>query len=246
MDASVEGPTPAMTTTGTYTFSSSAASGLTLVAFGRIGIKRTEITTQHLQDAAIEANLVQVTLGNNQPLLFRSEVVPITLVQGQANYALPTNTIAIQDIYLTTTPSGGTNTTATDRLLYAMSLYEYDAQPNKTTQAPPTTYVVYKTLAPSITFWQTPDGNATYVANIRILSQQQDVALQNGATLDLPYVYLDCFVAGLAHRLSRIYAPDKEMMRKQDYLEAWDAAARTETQDNTSLYIQPAFAGYYR
>jgi hypothetical protein len=231
-----------MATSGTYSFSSSAASGLTLVAFSRIGIRRTEITAQHLSDAATEANLLQVALGGNQPNLWRSEVYTISLVAGTSNYALPSRMIAVQDVYITTT-SGGTST---DRVIFPMSLFEYDAQPNKTQQAPPTTYVVYKTLSPTITFWQTPDDAATYVANCRILSQMQDASQPSGVTLDLPYVYLDAYVAGLAYRMSRIYAPDKEQMRKMDWLEALAIAQKTDTQDNVMLYIQPNFSSYGR
>lgn len=231
-----------MTTSGTYNFSASAASGLTLVALARIGIRRTEVTAQHLADAAQEANLLQVSLGGQQPNLWRSEVYPITLVAGTANYALPSRMIAVQDVYITTT-SGGTTT---DRVIFPMSLFEYDAQPNKTQQAPPTTYVVYKTLSPTITFWQTPDDAATYVANCRILTQIQDASQPSGVTLDLPYVYLDAYVAGLAYRMSRIYAPDKEQMRKADWLDAVAIAQKTDTQDNTMIYIQPNFSGLYR
>lgn len=235
-----------MTTTGTYTFSTSAASGLTLVALSRIGIRRTEVTMQHLTDAATEANLLQVAIGNAQPNLWRSEVYDITLTDGEEEYDLPARMIAVQDIYLTTTPSGGSSSTSTDRLLFPMSLYEYDAQPNKTTQAPPTTYVVFKTIpTPTIKFWQVPDDSATYTAHVRLLSQVQDASQISGASLDLPYTYLDVYVAGLSHRLSRIYAPDKEIMRKQDYLEALAAAQNTDTQDNVSLYIAPAFDSYW-
>ena len=231
-----------MTTSGTYNFSASAASGLTLVAFSRIGIRRTEITAQHLQDAAQEANLLQVTLGGNQPNLWRSEVYTISLTAGTANYALPSRMIAVQDVYITTT-SGGTST---DRVIFPMSLFEYDAQPNKTQQAPPTTYVVYKTLSPSLTFWQTPDDSATYTANCRILTQMQDASQVGGTTLDLPYVYLDAYVAGLAYRMSRIYAPDKEQMRKADWMEALAIAQKTDVQDNVMIYIQPNFSSYGR
>lgn len=231
-----------MTTSSTYAFSSSPASALTLVAFGRIGIRRTEITAQHLQDASYEANLLQVTLAGNQPNLWRSEVYDITLVEGTANYALPARMAAIQDIYLSTT----SNDVTTDRMLGPMSLYDYDSQANKTTQAPPTAYVVYKTLSPTITFWQVPDGNATYTAHVRLLSQSQDVSQTNGTTLDMPYIYLDVYVAGLAHRLSRIYARDQEMLRKQDYQEAWAIAAQTDTQDSVNMTIQPDWTGYYR
>lgn len=231
-----------MTTSGSYNFSASAASGLTLVAFSRIGIRRTEITAQHLQDAAQEANLLQVAIGNNQPNLWRSEVYTINLTAGTSNYALPSRVIAVQDVYITTT-SGGTTT---DRVIFPMSLFEYDAQPNKTQQAPPTTYVVYKTLSPTITFWQTPDDSATYTANCRLLTQMQDASQVSGTTLDMPYVYLDAYVAGLAYRMSRIYAPDKEQMRKADWMEALAIAQKTDTQDNVMMYIQPAWSTYFR
>ena len=236
-----------MATSNTYNFATSAASGLTLVAFGRIGIRRTEITAQHLADAASEANLLQVAISNQQPNLWKSAVYPITLTAGTNNYNLPTNMIAIQDIYLNVTPSGGSSATSTDRLLFPLSLFEWDAQPNKTTQAPPTTYVIFKTIpTPTVTFWQTPDSSATYTAYVRYLSQVQDASQISGASLELPYTYLDVYVAGLAHRLSRTYAPDKEIMRKQDYLEALAAAQNTDTQDSVCLYIQPSFDGYVR
>ncbi len=232
-----------MATSGTYAFSQSPASGLTLVAFGRIGIRRSEITAQHLADASTEANLLQGSLGANQPNLWRSEVYDITLTEGEEEYDLPARMIAIQDIYLTTTPSGGAST---DRMMAPISLYQYDAQPDKTQQAPPTAYVIFKTLAPTVKFWQVPDGNATYVAHVRLLSQAQDASQISGTTLDMPYIYLDVYVAGLAHRLSRIYAPDKEMIRKADYMEALALAQNTDTQDSVGISITPAWGNYYR
>lgn len=235
-----------MTTTATQSFNP-AASALTMVAFGRIGIRRTEITVQHLEDAATEANLVQVTASNNQPLLWRSSLYDITLVEGQAEYDLPDTLIATQDVYLTTTPSGAGDSSSTDRVLGAITTTQYDSQPNKTIQAAPTAYMVQKlTPTPTITFWQTPDGNATYVAHVRTLTRPYDVSLRSGYTIDMPYTYLDVFVAGLAHRLARIYAPDKEMIRKADYLDALADAQRTDTQDNTTLTITPAMNIYRR
>lgn len=232
-----------MATSGITTYDPSAA-GLTLTAFGRIGIRRTEITIQHLQDAATEANLVQVGIANGQPTLWRSEIYPITLTAGTAEYSLPSRMVAIQDVYISAVSSG--STVSIDRLLAPLSLLEYDSQPNKTQQAPPVSYLIQKTLSPTITFWQTPDDSSTYTANVRLLSRPETVVMSSGTTLDLPYIYLDVFVAGLAHRLARIYAPDKEMIRRQDYLDALAIAQNTDTQDSVSLYIQPIFSGYSR
>ena len=233
-----------MTTSGVTNYNP-AASALTLTAFGRIGIRRTEVTTQHLQDAATEANLLQVSIGSQQPNLWKSEVYQITLVAGTASYNLPSRMIAIQDVYITTVPSG--STASTDRVLGVMSLTEYDAQPNKTQQAPPTAYLIQKlTPTPTITFWQVPDSSATFTANVRMLSRQEDVSMRNGLTLDMPYTYLDVFVAGLAHRLARIYAPDKEVLRKADYMDALAIAQNVDTQDSVSLIIAPVMNGYWR
>lgn len=223
-----------------------ALSALTLQAFERIGLRGTEVTIQHLQKAAVEANLLQVSISNGQPNLWRSELYEITLVESQAEYDLPARMIAVQDIYIRTVPTGASAGTAIDRVIYPMSLTDYDAQPNKTIEAPPTAYVVYKTIpTPTITFWQVPDGNATYTAFVRILSRPETAAMQSGTTLDMPYIYLDAYVAGMAHRLARIYAPDKEMIRKADYQEALLLAQATDTQDNVTMVVAPSLGSYY-
>ncbi len=232
-----------MTTSGVYTFSTSAASGLTLVAFSRIGLRDSEVTMQHLTKAAVEANLLQSSLASQQPHLWQSTLTTISLTAGTSNYALPSRMVAIQDIFLTIT-SGGVST---DRMMAPISLFDYDAQPNKTTQAVPTIYVVFKTLSPTITFWPVPDSNATYTASVRYLSQMQDASQVSGTSLDMPYIYLDVYVAGLAYRLARIYAPDKEQLRKADYDEALAAAEKTDTQDNVMMAIMPdLLSAYYR
>lgn len=230
-----------MASSGTTAFNP-AASALTLIAFGRIGIRRTELTTQHMADAAAEFNLLQVQLANFEPNLWKSEVFDITLSQGTASYDLPTRMVAIQDVYIRTT----SNDVSTDRLVWPLSYLEYDSQANKTQQAPPTAYLINKLMSPTITFWQVPDMDDTYTAKVRLLSQPQDVSMPGGVTLDMPYRWLDVAVAGLAHRLSRLYAPDKEAIRKVDYQEAWQAAATTDTQDSVSMYIMPGFQGYWR
>lgn len=229
-----------MSASGTYSFGP-AASNLTLTAFGRIGIRRTEITAQHMADADNECNLVQVKLANKQPNLWTDELYTQVLTSDTATYTLNARLIAIQAAYLTTT-SGGVST---DRLIFNYSTFEYSAIPDKTTTGPPTSYWYNRQITPTITFWPVPDDAATYTLNLRVCRQIQDVSLVSGATLDLPYRWLDCFVADLAHRLSRIYAPDKEMMRKADADEAW-ANAATEDTERVPIYFQQSFDGYWR
>jgi Trk K+ transport system NAD-binding subunit len=52
-------------------------------------------------------------------------------------------------------------------------------------------------------------------------------------------------VAKLAHRLARIYAPDKEMLRKADADEAWAVFATTD-QEAVPIYFSMNTGGYYR
>ena len=230
-----------MSSTGLYNFNPAAAN-LTLVAFGRIGIRRGEILTQHMADADNEANLLQVEMSNKNPNMWRSELYTQALTAGTATYTLPARLIAMQAAYITTN-SGGTST---DRIIWPLSAFEYAALPNKTTQAPPTTYWYNRQITPTITLWQVPDSAATYTLNLRICSQIQDASQASGTTLDMPFRFLDVYVAGLAHRLARIYAPDKEIARKQDYMDAWVNAASQDTDDQVSLYVVPATQSYWR
>lgn len=228
-----------MASSGTYAFGP-AASSLMLTALGRIGIRRTEVTAQHLADADNEANLVQVKLANRQPNLWTDELYTTSLVEGTATYTLNARLIAIQAAYVTTTISG----VSSDRLIFPYSTYEYSAIPDKTQEGPPTAYWYDRQITPQLTLWPVPDGNATYTLKMRVCRQIQDVSLKSGTTLDLPYRWLDVFVADLAHRLSRIYAPDREAMRKADAEEAW-ANAATEDQERVPMYIDPSGMSSY-
>lgn len=194
-----------------------------------------------MEDANVESNLVQVAINNRQPNLWRQELFPITLVQGTATYNLPSRFIAVRDAYISTTTNGVT----IDRPTWALGTVDYDYQSNKTIQAPPQSYFVNKQISPTVTLWPVPDGNAAYILNMRIMTQTQDVSIPSGVTLDMPYRFLDVFVAGLAHRLARIYKPELEVQRKQDYLDAWVDAATTDTEDAVSINISPTFGNYW-
>lgn len=228
-----------MAASGTYAFNP-AGSSLTLSAFARIGIRRTEITAQHMADADQESNLVQVEISNRVPNLWANELYTQALTASTAEYTLPSRLVAFQAAYITTT-SGGVSA---DRLVFPYSAYEYAAIADKTQEGSPTSFYLNTTVPPTITFWPVPDDSATYTFKARMLRQLQDASLTSGTTVEVPYRWLDVWVAKLAHRLSRIYAPQLEAIRRQDGEEAWSIAARTD-QEQVPMYLNMATQSYY-
>lgn len=238
-----------MTTSSTYSFSPSV-SDLTLLAFGRCLIRRTEITQQHLADAATESNLLQVSWASRQPNLWTAETYPVTLVAGQASYDLPARMISPMAVYMTTTPVGSTQ--SFDRILNPISTFEYSSLPDKTTQAPPTTYWWDREVSPKLVLWQVPDNSASYVVNLRILSQIQDAKLPSGVTPQIPYRWFDAFASALTARLGRIYPDqlvktfgptaikDLDMIAERD----WQIAAKEDI-EYVPQFIYPGLSTYY-
>lgn len=212
-----------------------------MTAFARIGLRRTALQAEHLADAEVEGNLLQAEMSNKQPNLWRSSLISTTLVDGTATYTLASEVIALQAVYVTSTTGG----TSSDRVIWPLSTYEYAAMPNKTQTGAPTSYWYNRQITPTITMWPVPDDQSTYTLNIRCVSQIEDASLKSGTTLNMPYRFLDVFVAGLAHRMARIYARDQEAARKADYMMAWDIAL-TQDQEAVPLYIMGNTSSYYR
>jgi hypothetical protein len=225
---------------GTYTYSP-AIGDIVLQAFSRINLRGPELTAQHLQDAAVECNLLNVQFTNRLPTQYALETPTINLVQGTASYALPNRTVAIGVAYLTTaygTPS------AFDKPLTPMSASDYGAIPIKTTQGPPTVFWMQLLGTPQITVWPVPDANGPYVLNVQSFRQQQDISITGGQTLDMPFRFFDAFVAGLAARLARNWAPALYQMRKMDWDESWSECTQRDQPDD-ALTFSPGLSSYF-
>lgn len=229
-----------MASSGTYGFGPSVGE-LVLNAYNRIQIRRTELTQQHLVDAANEANFLQVEFSNRLPNLWLSETHTVALAQGTADYTLPARLIAPMAVYLTVDNGG----VSTDRILSPISTFEYAAFPNKTTQGVPTSFWFDRQESPIVHLWPVPDGNSTYTLNLRMVSQPQDAKMPGGVTAEIPYRWLDAFAAGLAARLAVLYKPDLETKRQADAERAWQIAATQDTED-VPMYVIPGLTGYYR
>jgi hypothetical protein len=229
-----------MVSSGTFNFNP-ATSDLILSAFARLQMRRTELLQEHLIDAANEANFALVRLSNLQPNLWTADTQQLTITQGVPTYTLAPETISI---LIATLVIDGTPSNPTESVLGPISTTEYFSQPNKAVQAPPTTFWFDRQITPKITFWQTPDR--TYTVNYRRLRQIQDATAPGGLTMDLPFRWLDAFVAELSYRLCRIYKPELMQALKLDAAEAWDIAANQDQEQGISFTIAPQLGGYFR
>jgi hypothetical protein len=209
-------------------------------ALGRCGVRRPEITTGHLADVAMAANLVQVDWSTSQPNLWQVQLSQVTLVQGEPSYTLPPNLLFLLDCYLTITYEG----VSTDRIIYGVSRSQYATYPNKLHEAPPTVYWFDRIVPPVITLYPAPDGNATYVLSYYGAMQDSDTNLPGAATTSLPYRMMSPFADALAAKLALSYAPDKYQMLAMVAERSYRAATATEN-ENVPLFITPGVQGYY-
>jgi hypothetical protein len=226
-------------TSGTYNFAPSLGE-VVLTAFSRIGIRRSEILETHLQDAKQEANYLLAKISDQQPNLWTVDQQILPLLQGAATYTVPAETTMILDAFI----RFGNNPTI-DRPITPISRSEYSSYPNKFIQAFPTVYWFDRLISPTITIWQVPDGNGPYTLYYYRVRQVQDADYTGGMNVEIPYLWLDAFVSGLAHRLARIYAPQLEQVRKADADESWAIAAKQD-QENVPMMITPGLNNYFR
>ena len=201
-------------------------------------MRRTEVTAQQVNDAYLELNYLLSSWSNLQVNLFNVDLVSVPLVQGQATYSVDPSTIMMLDAYI----SYGSPTIS--RLIFPISRTDYASYPNKDQQGIVTVFWFDRLLAPTFTLWPVPDATSTYTLSYYRCYQNQDANLANGETPAIPYRWLDAMVAGLAHRLSRIYAPQLEQQRGVDAEKAWAIAATQDT-ENVPLQIMPGLSGYY-
>lgn len=213
---------------------------LLINAFGRCGVRPTELTAQHMFEGQLSMNFILTEMSNLQPNLWEVGLQTVPLLAGSASYTVPAETVTILDLYITF------GTPSIDRYIYPISRTEYAAQPNKALQAFPTTYWFNRLVSPTITFWPVPDANnGPLVAKYYSVRQTMDVVLADGLNVEVPYRWLDAYVAGLAWKLSEIYAPAMEDKLFARYTRALGIASTQDT-ENVPLYIKPAIGGYFR
>jgi hypothetical protein len=228
-----------MTSSGTYDFSLSNAD-IVEQAYSRIQIRRTALLAEHIRDGWKELNLALVKLDSLPVNLWKSADETIALVDGTATYDMLPQDVNILSCFIRT----GTGTSQNDRTIYPVSTTEYTSYPNKNITGFPTVFWFNRQITPQITFWPVPDQTSYYTAYIKVMRQVQDANLPSGETPDVPLRFYDALVADVAYRLSRIWKPELEAIRKQDSMDAWAIAATADT-ENVPMTITPMVGAYY-
>lgn len=233
-----------MVTTGTYAFDPSSAD-VVLNAYAMVGQKPTMLTTEHFERAAFAAQMLGVDFTNRNPNMWAMDELSIPLVDNQAIYTLPPQTVAVSAVWLDQVQ--GPNIVS--RILGPLSSTDYASIASKGMRGMPSCYFFrLSTPIPSLTLWLVPNQNPAFTLRMQTFRQQQDTSLRNGLTLDSPYRFLDALTFGLAARFALLYPdparPTLPGDMKTQYLESFNLAAALD-QQRVPLRLGPILDGYF-
>lgn len=228
-----------MSNSGTYNFNPPIGV-LSLNAFSRIQVKRTELTTEHMENSYLECNLLQADWSADGMTWWTVQLVNQPLTAATPTYLVASNVVSVLDVYVS--PNSGTS--GQNRLLFSFSRTDFASLANPAQQGFPTSFWFNRALQPTITLWPVPDSSTTYLMSYYVYTQQQDANLRQGGNAAVPYWWLDAYTADLAHRLSRHHAPQLEAVRKQDKIDAYARASKQV--EPAPMYISPGLSSYFR
>ena len=222
-----------MTTSGTSSFNLDLTE-IVEEAFERVG---SEMRTGYdLRTARRSMNLMFADWANRGLNMFTYEQGSIPLVAGQATYTLPTDTVDLLEHVIRT--GAGSAATQADLTITRISVSTYATIPNKLQQARPIQVWIERLNTPRITVWPVPDNSQPYVFVYWRLKRIQDAG--NGVnTMDMPFRFLPCMVAGLAYYLALKVPGGAERLGilKQQYDEAWQLASEEDREKAAVRFV---------
>lgn len=224
-----------MATSGTTTFNLDLTD-LVEEAFERCGA---ELRSGYdLKTARRSLNLLFADWANRGINLWTVAQSSITLVPGTATYDLPEDTVDLLEHVIRT--GAGNASTQADLTITRISVSTYATIPNKLTQARPIqVYINRQAPIPNVTVWPIPDASQTYTFVYWYLRRIQDAG--GGVnTMDVPFRFIPCMVAGLAYYLA-LKLPDglqRLETLKAQYDEAWDLAS-SEDREKAAIRLVP-------
>jgi len=228
-----------MTTSGTANFNLDI-SDIIEEAFERNG---QELRTGYeLKTARRSLNLLTIELANRGINMWTIEQGSVPLVTGQATYDIPADTIDLLDMVIRT----GTSQSQTDINISRISEPTYATIPNKNATGRPIQVWIQRLRDnPKINVWPTPDEpGSQYTFVYWRLRRIQDVT-GSTQTLDVPFRFLNCMIAGLAYYLSMKLPvdPGRRAELKMDYEQQLDMA-QSEDREKAPIRIVPRIATY--
>jgi hypothetical protein len=161
----------------------------------------------------------------------------IPLVQGQATYPLPADTVDLLEHVIRT--GAGNSATQVDLTITRISVSTYATLPNKLQQARPIQVWIERLNTPQFTVWPVPDGSQQYQFVYWRMRRIQDAGTGVN-TMDMPFRFIPCMVAGLAYYLAMKIpgAMERLGVLKEQYDMAWELAS-TEDREKASIRLTP-------
>lgn len=196
-----------------------------------------------LRTARRSLNIMFADWANRGVNMWTFEQGTINLVPGTATYDLPTDTVDLLEHVIRT--GAGSASTQADLTITRISVSTYATIPNKLQQARPIQVWIERLETPRITVWPVPDNSQTYQFVYWRLRRIDDAGTGVN-TMDVPFRFLPCMVAGLSYYLA-LKVPNGAQrldVLKQQYDEAW-ALASEEDREKAAVRFVPrqAFIG---
>jgi hypothetical protein len=204
-------------------------------AFERVG---SEMRTGYdLRTARRSMNLMFADWANRGLNMFTYEQGSIPLVAGTATYNLPEDTVDLLEHVIRT--GAGSASTQADLTITRISVSTYATIPNKLQQARPIQVWIERLNTPRITVWPVPDNSQPYTFVYWRLRRIQNAG-EGVNTMDMPFRFLPCMVAGLAYYLALKVPGGTERLPvlKAQYDEAWELAS-TEDREKAAVRFVP-------
>lgn len=200
-------------------------------AYERCGL---ELRTGYdLKSGIRSANLMLAEWANRGLNQWTIEQATQTVTEGTTSYSLNSNIIDILDVVLRRT----INNVQTDISMSRVSRSEYINIPNKNTKARPSQFFLDKLSTPSLKIWPAPENSTDILVFNKLVRMDDADAATN--TMDMPFRFFPCFVAGLAYYISQKRSPQLTPQLKTIYEEEFRRAA-DQDEDRASFRVRPS------
>ena len=199
-------------------------------AYERCGL---ELRTGYdLKSGIRSANLILAEWANRGLNQWTIEQATQTVTEGTSSYSLNSNIIDVLDVVLRRT----VNDVQTDISMNRISRSEYINIPNKNTKARPSQFFLDKLSTPSLKIWPAPENSTDILVFNKLVRMDDADAATN--TMDMPFRFFPCFVAGLAYYISQKRSPQLTPQLKSLYEEEFRRAA-DQDEDRASFKVRP-------